>query len=147
MTMLDESSLRTLFRTRLKTVSGLPGEDYLAWENHQFDKPSAESDQLWIEEFVTILSEPKSSTGFIEVVGVTQYLVNCPKGGGTKDADDLSRLIAQAFEPGQSLTNSTLTVIIERTERSPYRPQPDGSAWVFKTITIRWRVFTPVTSP
>ena len=140
--MLDESVLRTTFRAALKTVTLLPKEQFLAWENRNFQPPEGDSDAIWVEEFLTILTEPKSSTGFIEAVGLMQYSVNVVKGRGTAPGDALAKGIAEALHAGQSLTGVGLTAILERTERAPYRPRSEGSIWVFKTVTSRWRVFT-----
>jgi len=149
MAMLNESALRRLFRARLKTVSTLPPEARLAWEGRSFTPPDPNPGDLWVREFVSILGESKSSTGFIEATGTTTYAVFTPGTGGTEDADALAQAVAEAFEAGQSLTADGLTAIIERTERAPYRDSADdrgSSLWIFKTVTIRWRVFTPVSS-
>ena len=142
MTLLNESTLRTVMRTQLKTVASLPASKYRAWENRKFKPPEADEDQPWIREHVSILSERKSSTGYVEAVGTTQYSVYVPAGRGTAQADALAKAIAEAFEAGQSLTGTGLTVILERTERAPYRVDASDSIWVFKTVTSRWRVFT-----
>jgi hypothetical protein len=80
-----------------------------------------------------------------------QYLVHTPSRDGTKEADDLTAAIALAFQAGQALTGDTLAVILERTERSPYTvadlgEEASGGVWTFKTVTTRWRVFTPTTT-
>lgn len=154
MSMLDESVIRRIMRTRLSSVTHLPPESHLAWENHSFDPPSFDasepiSDVLWVQEWQEILSEIKSSTGLIEAIGLTVWGVYTPKGRGTRGADDLSRTIAESFEAGRSLTgyNESTTVILERTSRGPYRSGGKGlDGWIFKPVTTRWRVFTPVTS-
>lgn len=140
--MLDEALLRTTYRAALKKVTLLPKEKYLAWENHHFEPPEPEEDQIWVEEFITILSEQQTTVGCIEATGTVQYSVNIPAGQGTAAGDALARAIALALAPAQSLTAGGQTAILERTERAPYRSRSKGSVWVFKTVTSRWRVFT-----
>jgi len=142
MTLLNESTLRTLFRARLKTVSNLPAEQFLAWQNRAFLPPDPEDDQPWVREYVTILSESKTTQCHIEATGLVQYVVVIPSGRGTKKGDDLVKAIAEAFESGQALNTTGLTVILEHTERGPYLEDPQTPVWTFKTITARWRVFT-----
>lgn len=149
--MLDESLVRRVMRTQLKTVGTLPPEARLAWENHAFNPPAPDAaepiaTQLWVREWQTILSEAKTSTGYIEAVGRTVYGVYTPTGKGTRDADDLSKAIADAFEAGQSLTDTPTVVIIERTSRDGYRPHESVGSWIFKPVAVRWRVFTAVTT-
>ena len=147
MAMMDEVILRQALRTQLLTVSSLPRAEYRAWENQVFDPPSPDEnphgeEPLWFREILRILSESKSSTGYIEAVGEYLIMVETPKGRGTEDADALAKAIADVFQPGQSLTKSGTTVILERTDRRPYLEDSERPAWVFKTISVRWRTFT-----
>jgi hypothetical protein len=142
MSFLDESLLRRTFRVRLKTVSNLPAEEFLEWENQNFKPPEPDENQPWVREHLRILDESKTTQCHIETVGQMQYVVNIPKNRGTKTADALTQSIAEAFESGQSLTATGLTVILEHTNRSPYMSSDDDSIWIFKTVTARWRVFT-----
>lgn len=148
MTMLDERGIRIAMRKKLKTVATLPKESLLAWENHRFEPPELTGSQrgpvtVWVEEAQRVLQEAKTSNGFIEAVGQTLWSVYAPKGRGTADLDELSKAIAEAFEAGQSVTGTGLTVILERTDRSELRPSGAHENWVFKVVTVRWRVFTP----
>lgn len=142
MTFLDETELRKVYRAKVKLVSTLPDEQFLSWENRRFRPPEAESDQIWVVETLTVLSEQKSTVGCIEATGTYQVLVYTPEGSGTEEADALSKAIAEALESGQSLTSSAITVILERTERAPFRVNLNYPGWVFKTVTSLWRVFT-----
>jgi len=146
MTMLDETEVRKVFRAELNGVSGIPAAAFRAWENRGFKPPDPDDGQLWIEEFLEIISERKTSSGCIEAVGTTTYSVWVPSRSGTEDGDALARGIAEAFEAGQSLTSSGVTAILERTERAPYRGSDDFPLWVFKSVTTRWRVFTSATA-
>jgi hypothetical protein len=146
MTMLDEKTLRTVLRTRLHTVSGLPSA--IAFEGRVFQPPTltttSSSLPLWVEEQVRILSETKSATGQIEALGEALYSVYTPSGRGTEQADALAKLIAEAFQSGQGLSGSGLELALEHTERRPMRQDvsPYGQSWMFKTVAIRWRAFT-----
>ena len=100
---------------------------------------------LWIEERQNILGEPQTSIGYLEIMGETIYSVYTPKGQGTRAADDLTKLIMEAFQPTQSLIGTTETVILEKTTRQPYRENMDHSVWSFKSVIIGWRAFTKVT--
>lgn len=148
MAMLNETALRLCFRERLDTVEGIAeikDAKRISYENHTFTpkQPTEKSDPgLWVQEFIEILNEPKSSTGFIEATGETLYLVFVPNGKGTKAADTLAQAIAEAFQSGQSLHNSSITVILEHTVRRPYRAREDTQGWIFKTVSVRWRTFT-----
>lgn len=146
--MLDEARVRAVIATRLLTVTGLPDPvTGIAWENRNFDPPQQLAGPglapLWIREHQQVLSETRSSTGFVEAIGISQFLVETPSGKGTEEADKLSKAIAEAFEAGQSLTEDGLTVILEHCERSAYRSDFEFPAWIFKTVTVRWRTFTP----
>ena len=144
MTMLNESQVRTIMRTKLQKLSNLPN---ISWENRPFLPPDVTTDVgpvvLWIQEHQRTLDETQSAIGMIQTIGETLYSVYTPKGRGTKEADDLSKSIAESFEPTQSLTGINETIVIEHTERHPYRVDPDLPAWVFKTVSIRWRAFNP----
>lgn len=146
MAMLDETALRQLFRKRVRSV--LPRDVQVAWENQTFEPPSLEDGigpvVLWMRELVRTLDETKSSTGFIEAVGEVLYMIETPAGKGTEAADALAKIVAESLQAGQSLTSPTLTVIVEHTERRPYREDPEHPAWTFKTVACRWRTFTPV---
>jgi len=146
--MLDEARVRAVCATRLLTIPTLPDPlTRIAWENRTFDTPELVVGPgpapLWIKEFLEVLSETKSSTGFVEAIGRTLYLVETPAGKGTEEADALSKLIAEAFHSGQSLTENDLTIILEHTERQPYRTDFELPAWIFKTVAVRWWIFTP----
>jgi len=147
MAYLDESLLKRAFRARLKTVSNLPADQYLAWENQNFRPPEPDDGQPWIREHLRILNETKSTHCLIEAIGQIQYMVNIPTDKGTRAGDDLSRSIADAFEAGQSLNLSGLTIILERTERLPYILDQTDPVWTFKTVQTRWRVFTVSSTP
>jgi hypothetical protein len=146
MAMLDEALLRRTFRDTLLGVSTIPDErTMIAWENEPFDPPQMVDvgpAPLWVKEHVRVLNESKSSTGFVEAVGETLYSVETPKNRGTEEADALAKAIAEALQAGNSLTATGLTVILEQTERRPYREDPNHPAWVFKTVACRWRTFT-----
>ena len=146
MSMLDETTVRQAFRTKLLTVSGLPDEKQISYENRLFDPPDQPAEvgdkTLWVLEQMRILSESRSSDSLVEAIGEFLWLVYTPKGKGTEKADTLSRSIAEAFQAGQSLTKDGIGVILERTERRPYRGDANRPAWVFKTVATTWRVFT-----
>lgn len=147
MVLLDETAVRKAFRTRLLATPNLPTKEKLAWENRPFTPPSVppsapDTGSLWVREWQSIDTERKSATGVIEATGTTRYAVYAPRSSGTEAMDTLVRSIAGQFEAGQSLTATDLRVILERTFRSEVRVAPDHDAWVFKVVTIRWRVFT-----
>lgn len=140
----DKSRLRTMFRIRLATVSGLP--TYKAWENRPFKLPNPSSTDTWLREKVYINSERKTTPALIEATGETRYDIFLPAGSGTKDADDLTKAIAEAFEAGNSLTNGTFGIQIERTQRGNLINETEFDNWSFLPVVIRWRVFTPTTA-
>lgn len=146
MTMLLESDVRTILRERLLTVSGLPPTNRRAWENRRFKPPQPADDESFVREWLTVLTESKSSTGFIEATGIVTYGVFVPVNAGTRGGEVLAKAIAEAFEAGQSLTDGSLVVTIEKTQRTPYRVDPNDEMWSFKTVTSRWRVFTPTST-
>ena len=151
MTMLDETEVQKVFRARLQQTGGLPPPDHRIWENRGGGLPpepedSDGADNTWIEEWVRILSERKSSSGCIEAVGEYLWAVYVPKGRGTETLNKLSKAIADQFEAGQSLVATGLRAILERTSRSGVRTNPAHPSWVFKLVTIRWRVFTPASN-
>lgn len=148
MAMMDLTELRTTMRTQLKTVTTLPSADRRAWENRTFRPPEVRdqpgADVMWVREQIRILSETKSSTGFIEAIGETLYMVHYPAGRGTGPMDELTLAIAEAFQAGQSLTGTGLTAILEHTERRPPRVDPTFPSWIFTTVAVRWRSFTAI---
>jgi hypothetical protein len=150
MTMLDEQTLRKAFRTRLQTVSNLPDfNSRIAWVGHDFVPPSLqgnsnESVPLWIEEEPQIIGETHSSTGNTETIGVYFWNVHTPSGKGTEAADAVCKSIAEAFQASQSLIADSVAFSLVRAERRPYRANPRHPAWMFKSVAITWRNFTPV---
>jgi hypothetical protein len=143
---VDEVELRKVFRERLKTVTGLPA--VIAWENVVTAPPALPTgggSVLWMEEVHRLLSEKASSTCLNEAVGEVLYLIFIPKGGGTREADELAQRICVAFRPRQSLTSSAITVMLEVTDRRPYREHERYPGWVFKTVAVQWRSFSSVT--
>ncbi len=150
MTVLDEVDARIIMRTRLKTVASLPDPDTLiAWEHRTFRPPSLTKGTgtrpLFVSEQMRILTERHAAVGMLEVVGETLFMINTPAGKGTNGADILSKAIMEAFEPTQGLNSATQTVVIERSERRPYRANPVHEGWIFKTVAIRWRAYTLTT--
>jgi len=153
MTMLDESCVRQIMRTRLQSTAGLPDFDSrMAWENRVFAPPDFDQDGpidevLWVREWLDPMTEIKSSSGFIEAVGLTIWGVYTPKGRGTRGAENLAKNIAERFEAGRSLTDdSGTTITLERTSRGRFQSDEERPIWVFKPVTVRWRVFTQVTA-
>lgn len=146
---LDENAVRRVMRARLKTVTGIPSESMLAWENRTFTPPSLSSSAVvkWVMETQTVDGERLSATGTSEALGYTEYTVMVPKGRGTEELDSLAAEIADAFAPGQSLTSDDVRVILERTTRSGIRSPAEHEAWVGKAVSIRWRVFTRNAAP
>tara|TARA_R100001460_G_scaffold27881_11_gene55959 strand:+ start:5197 stop:5649 length:453 start_codon:yes stop_codon:yes gene_type:complete len=149
--MYDEVELRKALRARLQTASGLPSSSNFAWENRVFVPPSHDSTApvdavVWLRENLRTLSESKSSNGFVETIGEYLISVFTAKGRGTNAADTLVKSIATQFAPGQSLTGTDIAIALERTSRSEYRASDEHPAWVFKVVTVRWRVFTPSTT-
>lgn len=149
--MLDEVALRSVLRTQLFTVSGLPNKKTrIAYENRQFKTPEIKAGArklpLWIKERLSIFDETRSSQCFMESVGLIIWSVKTPEGRGTEQADALALKIAKVFQPGTHLVGDDITVLCEHTERRPFRPDPVHENWISKPVTVRWRVFTPLTS-
>lgn len=143
MSMLDTTALVLLFRARLDTLSSIPDAAHRAWENREFEP---DLDQEWLRETLIISDEEKSSTGLIESDGQIRYDVLAPIGSGTEDARAIAKIIAEGFEPGQSLQSGDLRVSLEKTQRLPGREafQDDGkSLWYMIPVVVFWRVFTP----
>lgn len=132
-------------RVRLAAeVDDLP--TYKAWENRPFKLPNPATTSLWLREKVYINSERKTTPMMIEATGETRYDIFLPAGGGTKEADDLTKAIAEAFEAGRSMTDGTLGIGIERTERKNLIHESEFENWSFLPVVIRWRVFTSTTA-
>jgi len=142
----SETELRKAFRTAWELVSGLPPD--ISYHNIRFTPPDHANTvgpiPVWVGEMSTILSERKTSTGFIEATGEYLLIVRTPKGRPTERADDLAQALVETLKPGQSLTTDCITVILERSERRPYREDPANPTWISKTVAVRWRVFSPV---
>lgn len=140
----DKSLLRTLMRTRLATVTELP--DFKSWENRPFRLPDPMTTSIWLREKVYITTERKTTPGLIEATGETRYDIFIPAGGGTKEADDMTMAIAEAFEAGKSITNGSFGIQIERTQRGNLIHETEFENWSFLPVVVRWRVFTPTTA-
>ena len=108
MSMISESDIRQVFRATLSEVSDLP--DYIAWENRSKNPPDPGSDTeppiVWVKEDLRILDETHTAFGFITSIGEMLYSVYTPLGRGTREADDLSLSIANAFMATQSLSGN-----------------------------------------
>jgi len=131
-------------RTRLQTVSGLPS--FFAWENRPFKLPDPKDEPLWIRERMYIYDERRSAAGYIEATGETRYDVFVPTGDGTTAAEALAKLIAEAFEAAESITDGSLSIILERTERKNMIHESEFENWSFYPVSIKWRVFTGTTA-
>lgn len=147
--MLDENEVKKAFRKQLFTVDGLPNKKTRIWyTNRGFNVPEvtagARKLPLWIKEQLRILSEPKTSTCFVETTGEMLWLVHTPIGRGSEQADDLCLQIARAFRPGSNLIEGDTTVTCVRTERRPFRQDPVLDNWIFKPVVTVWRSFTPI---
>lgn len=122
------------------------------WENNppEFPDPEQPAGQpvpIVIRERYVIIKDWKSSTGFLETIGQTQYDVYVPVGRGTRELNETALQIAKAFKPGQSLTSTDMTIILERADRAgSLGRDEDVPGWVFKTVSCHWRVFTPVSA-
>ena len=150
MTMADESDIRVTMRTQLNTVSTLPDVSVnMLYENIPFDPPDipdgVQETSIWIEERQRILSENHTATQTLRTTGQTTYTFYTPKGAGTRDLEDLTKAVAEAFEPTNSLTGDVETIILLRTRRFPLSEREDHPGWVFKSVTIDWDVFTSTT--
>lgn len=150
--MLDDNALVVAFRTRLLTVAGLPPEDMRAWENVTFD-PSP--DATWVKEHLAIDDEDLTSFGTLEATGRMIYTFFEPLDRGAEGVRVLARAAALAFEPGQSLQNGDLDVILEKTQRGAGRRaspasedfgDEEGALWYAIPVQVFWRTFTPSTS-
>jgi len=146
--MLNESDVRTAMRAQLKTVSTLP--DDIMWQNHSWRPPDHPAStgpvQLWVRENQRVLEERKTSTGFIQTLGQTDYYVYAPRGRGTREIDDLTHDIATAFQPTQNLNGDETTITIVRTSRQPLGGDDNHPSWVVKGVSILWRAFTAVSA-
>jgi hypothetical protein len=146
---VNETVLRRAMRDRLVTLVGYGVQlDRIAYEGRPFVPPppvdAAGAVQLWLEEYLRVLSEEKSSSGNIESIGEMIYSVCTPVGRQLESADLLAQRITQVLYPSLWLTLGSQSIILERAERRPYRVSARNQLWLSKPVAIRWRTFTPL---
>jgi hypothetical protein len=142
MAVADIRVLRQVMRERLLTVTGVTAP-MIAPENVKFlppDHPLPGSVATWIRETVFLLQERHVATQRLEARGRAQFDVMVEAGRGTEIAEDLAKLIANAFEPGQVIVSQGIRVILERTER--FTGRTDAGIWWVLPVSIFWRYFT-----
>lgn len=145
---VDEVEVKRLFRAKLRAVASYPGDALVAWENVGFAKPTVPaagdpSTPVFVQEQYRMLSETRVGSAILEALGEALFLVHVPKNRGTEAADRLAKEIADALEAGGHLPGDGFAVILEHTERRPYRESQTDPGWVFKPVATRWRAFTP----
>lgn len=142
MAVLDLNECRVTLRTRLLTITTLPA--IRAWENRRTQTPDATSKTMFIAERQIVLDETKDAIGCIHSMVDTRYDVMYPKGAGTQAPEDMAKLVAEAFEPGQSLQgNNGLEIALYKVRRLPLMQDPDDPAWWMFPVVSSWRAFTP----
>jgi hypothetical protein len=112
--MVDYVQIRLAFRKVLLAISGLPPKERRSWENRTFNPPNPPA--LWVREALLPVREFAVATGMVQFDGIMVYDVIAPANKGTEDAEDLSKLIADAFKPATGLTDP-VQVAIDRCER------------------------------
>ncbi len=148
MAMLDSTKLRQVFRAKLRAAGGDLANIRMAHENRKLKlKKDAALPAFWIRETLMIFDESKSSTGTIEADGDMIYDVLGLKSKGTEEIEALAKLVAEAFEAGQSLTATGIEVSLEKSRRfpgldDPGENSPGGSIWFYIPVHVQWRVFT-----
>lgn len=134
MSRIDEWEIQAAFRTKLITVSGIPGSDNRAWENKGFSPTSGEP---WIRENHIPAEERLSANNETEQVGIYQLDYFVPIGYSIKDAKNVATTIKDDFKPTTVLSD---LVVIERSQVLRGRPDPDNPAWYMIPIELHYKV-------
>lgn len=137
-----KANVRTALRTRLWSVSGIPGVGYRKLENTELDL-SALAGQTWVKEFTRFQTLTPNLIGG-GVQRYTQrgaYMVDLyfPKGKSTTDADALEGNVLDAFAPASTITAASISVLI--TDSSASAQQDDKDGWYFRPLMIQWECY------
>lgn len=137
--MIDYEALRRTLRSRLLQVTNL-SEKQCKWENRPFRKRS--TDKLWVEEWLIPNTSHKIASDQLGALGLVQYSVFGPAGGGTEEIGDLAKRIGDAFKDGYSITEE-ITVQVQRCEVRPGAETTDKASYMIP-VRVYWRCYAPL---
>lgn len=136
---IADELIREALRTRLWSVSGVPGTSLRALENTTIKPPSSST---WIRESTQFDATEGTGLGMSAGIPVRHHLTGAymvdlfyPYGQGTGPSGIVVGNIGEAFKPGTTLTNGGISVLIERYSKSG---QQDGDGWYFRPLVISW---------
>lgn len=132
--MIDDFTVRSVFRAHIKTVDGIPDKDNLAWEKKTFTPTQGTP---WMRETLLRAGERLRANDETEQNGVMQfdYFIPLDESYSLRAAEELATAIKKAFKTGTHLGNSVRTVGAE-----VGRGRPSG-AWYQIPITISYTAF------
>ncbi len=105
-----------------------------AWENNATQPTAAHVRETFLP--ATSNAASLGTTGLNRIEGIYQVDVYSLYGGGVGATETTIQLVLAAFKRGDTLTNETTTVIIERAYRTTGMRE---GKWYHVPITIDWR--------
>jgi hypothetical protein len=122
----------------------------IAWENRPFNPPDPTKavvgqDPYWIQEDNSILVDDLIALHLRRLLGVTTFYILYPVGKGTERIEDLTQIIADAFEKKSSVTFNSTIVGFDKVERNT--SEQADNVWWRGSVSIYWRTYTVATSP
>jgi hypothetical protein len=141
MTTVSERAVRQVLRDRILNIEGVVPSERWVFQNRVEDAPNtsaalSKEDALFIEEFVGITAEQRSSKDEVNVFGRAKYLIVSAVGAGSEAAEDMAALIVGDLQGVTYLQGQGVTIYLERPER--LSPFPDGDWW-YKPVEVSWR--------
>lgn len=140
---LDLNGVQETLRANLFSVVGVDPKTNVSFQNRPFTPPE---DGIWIREHMQPVEEVLSSSGLETTVGNYGIDVFCRIGKGTRQVEEMVRLLKAAFAPGTSLRRGTdgVSVSIYRSPRLNARTTPGmNPVWWFRPMVVYWRAFSP----
>ncbi len=127
---MNRDTIRTILRTRLATVSGLPAVKYE--DGPTFTAPAA----LWIQESIRAGTVTTRANGTNEARPLYLLDLHIPPTTTGATIDTLDRALENAFQAGRTLTDGGQTHQLEITSYSPGARITQPNGWGYRRITV-----------
>lgn len=140
MPMFSETDVRQAVRKHMASVSGMPDDSLIQWENTKLTPPDQEPTVIWAREQMLIASSRHLATRQTVTLGQYRFDLFTQFGIGTTAINTLSLNIRNQFKPEISLQEGSTIVQIYRTESLNGRQVEQ--LWWMLPIVIYWRTFS-----